>query len=215
MGASASASASRWPSVATARRTAPFGALGVMQVDAVEIVARLFGRDRKARLVDQAAQLGRLDVELGRRGLARHGLEVGRRKRRQRKSRASGRNRQPALATGRARFPSPRAAFCTTSKSVCAGAVIEPAFLILASAASVASMSRSVAVRLSRSPSAWSRMLDRIGIVFRRSTTAWTWESARIRALRSMVSFIRPTSSGGASVLAARRFFPENASARR
>jgi hypothetical protein len=27
----------------------------------------------------------------------------------------------------------------------------------------------------------------------RRSTTAWTWDSARIRALRSMVSFIRPT----------------------
>ena len=42
----------------------------------------------------------------------------------------------------------------------------------LASAASVASISRSVAVRRRRSPSASIRILDRIGIVLRRSTTA-------------------------------------------
>jgi hypothetical protein len=66
----------------------------------------------------------------------------------------------------------PSGSLRTTSNSVWAGAVTEPAFLIEASAASVASMSRSVAVRRRRSPSATIRMLDRIGMVFRRSTTA-------------------------------------------
>ena len=45
-----------------AQRRLP-GPLCGVQVDTVQIVARLLGRDRKARLLDQALEVGRRDFE--------------------------------------------------------------------------------------------------------------------------------------------------------
>src|SRR5690625_2113151 len=48
----------------------------------------------------------------------------------------------------------------------------------------------SVAVSPSRPSEASSKTFERIGMVFRRSTTLWTWASDRRKAALSMVSFI-------------------------
>src|SRR5579859_8286198 len=48
----------------------------------------------------------------------------------------------------------------------------------------------SVADRLKRPLSARSRTFDRMGMVFLRSTTLWTWPRARSSAARSMVIFM-------------------------
>ena len=46
--------------------------LGRMQVDAVQVIARLLGRDRKPRAVDQAAQFGGRQCEMMRQLAGRH-----------------------------------------------------------------------------------------------------------------------------------------------
>ena len=74
-----------------------FCALSVVQVDAVQIIARLFRGDRKARLVDEAAQLGCVHLEFHGGGFLRHGLEVGGRQGRQREFRTAGRDREAAF----------------------------------------------------------------------------------------------------------------------
>jgi ABC-type uncharacterized transport system involved in gliding motility auxiliary subunit len=76
---------------------------------------------------------------------------------------------------------------------VCAATVVAPARLTIAGARSTTSMSRSVARKLTASPSASISTLERIGIVFRRSTTDCARLMARRRALRSMLSFIAAT----------------------
>ena len=54
-GSSSSKRARRWPSVATARSIRVLSFLRGMQINAVQIEARFFGRDREARLVDRCA----------------------------------------------------------------------------------------------------------------------------------------------------------------
>jgi hypothetical protein len=58
-GAGVSQRASRWPSVATARSTMSLSPSAVCTIDAVQVVARLFGRDRELRAVDQVSSKGR------------------------------------------------------------------------------------------------------------------------------------------------------------
>ena len=66
-GAAMSTRASRWPSVATARSIVRrSGRLDGVEEDAVEVVARLLGRDRELRLVDEAPQVRRRQRELER-----------------------------------------------------------------------------------------------------------------------------------------------------
>ncbi len=66
--------ARRCPSVATARKVSLLPRGRGVQIDAVEIVARLFGRDRELRLVDHLLQIGGLQPEA-----VRHvaGIEIG------------------------------------------------------------------------------------------------------------------------------------------
>ncbi len=84
----------------------------------------------------------------------------------------------------------PSGSLRTMSNRVCAATVVVPLRATCAGSCATSDRSMSVAVRPSRSPSAASLTLDRIGIVVRRSTTFWTWASDRNRAARSMVSFM-------------------------
>ena len=58
VGAGSSTRASRCPSVATARSIVRAGDIDGVEIDAVEVVARLLGGDRELRLLDQALQVG-------------------------------------------------------------------------------------------------------------------------------------------------------------
>ena len=87
LGAGSSAWASRWPSVATARSVGSLPRCGGVQIDAVEVVARLFRGDGKARLVDQALQVLGGDLELV---AELAGGEIGKILRRQRLQREAG-----------------------------------------------------------------------------------------------------------------------------
>src|SRR3984885_2194210 len=73
---------------------------------------------------------------------------------------------------------------------MCAGAVAAPFRNTSAVRDSTISISRSVAGSLRRPVPASIRTFDRIGIVFRRSTTLWTWLSAFRKAPRSTVIFM-------------------------
>ena len=68
--------------------------------------------------------------------------------------------------------------------------MIWPGCSTWAKASSMISMSRSVAEKVRRSPSAESSTLERIGIVFRRSTALCTCPSAFRSAARSIVNFM-------------------------
>jgi hypothetical protein len=68
--------------------------------------------------------------------------------------------------------------------------VVEPVLEALASTLSVMARSMSVAARLRRPFAAVIRTLDRMGIVFRRSTTLCTWARALRSAARSIVNFM-------------------------
>src|SRR5262247_2027340 len=71
-----------------------------------------------------------------------------------------------------------------------AGTVVAPPWPTSAGMVSVSSRSRSVALKASLERSALTRTLARIGMVFRRSTTRWTWPSDFNRAARSTVTFM-------------------------
>src|SRR5262245_9709098 len=71
-----------------------------------------------------------------------------------------------------------------------AGTVVAPPWPTSAAIDSVTSRSRSVALKASVERSALIRTLARIGMVFRRSTTRWTWLSDFSRAARSTVTFM-------------------------
>src|SRR5712692_4382831 len=73
---------------------------------------------------------------------------------------------------------------------MCAGTVVEPPGPTSAAIVSVISRSRSVALKLSLERSALISTLARIGIVFRRSTTRWTWPSDFRSCARSTVTFM-------------------------
>ena len=184
--------ASRWPSVATQRSTGPSGPCGGVHVDAVQVVAGLLGRDRELRLVEQPPQhrgrAGEVGLVLG----ARHDREVLARQRREAEVRASGADLEPAgdAVVGRAR-PSPRPAACGRSRAACGRRpCVAPARLTIAGARSITSMSRSVARKLTWSPSASISTFARIGMVLRRSTTDCARLMALRRALRSTLSFM-------------------------
>ncbi len=81
---------------------------------------------------------------------------------------------------------------------VWAATVVAPARPTIAFALSITSMSRSVARKLTWSPSASISTFDRMGMVLRRSTTDCARLIARRRALRSMLSFmLSPLRKGG------------------
>src|SRR6056297_290885 len=84
----------------------------------------------------------------------------------------------------------PSGSLRTISCSVTALTVVAPARSTLAGATSTTSISRSVARRLTWSPSASIRTLARIGMVLRRSTTDCAWATAFKRAARSIENFI-------------------------
>ena len=84
----------------------------------------------------------------------------------------------------------PSGSLRTISWSVCAPTVVAPARVTIAGTLSVTSMSRSVARKLTASPSASMSTLARIGIVLRRSTTDCARLMALRRAPRSMLSFM-------------------------
>src|ERR1700722_16037152 len=71
-----------------------------------------------------------------------------------------------------------------------AGAVAAPLRSTSAGSDSTISISRSVAVSFSLPLPASIRTFDRMGMVFRRSTTLWTWLSAFKKAPRSTVIFM-------------------------
>src|SRR3569833_2247438 len=71
-----------------------------------------------------------------------------------------------------------------------AGTVVAPPGETSAAVVSITSRSRSVAVRLRLPLSAVIRTLARIGIVFRRSTTRYTWPSDFSNSARSTVTFM-------------------------
>src|SRR5205823_11992135 len=73
---------------------------------------------------------------------------------------------------------------------MCAGTVVAPPGPTSAEIVSVISTSRSVALKASLDFSALISTLARIGKVFRRSTTRWTWPSDLNSAARSTVTFI-------------------------
>jgi hypothetical protein len=75
----------------------------------------------------------------------------------------------------------------TISCSGAAATVVAPARSTIAGARSTTSMSRSVARKLDRSPSASISTLARIGMVLRRSTTDCAWLTAFSSAPRSML----------------------------
>ncbi len=94
-GKGASIRASRCPSVATQRRTGPSSRLGHMHVDAVEVIARLLGRDGEFRLVEQPPEDRRGGREIRRVFRRRHYREIFLRQCRERKHRAPGLHREP------------------------------------------------------------------------------------------------------------------------
>ena len=71
-----------------------------------------------------------------------------------------------------------------------AGAVAAPLRSTSAGIDSTISISRSVAVSFSLPLPASINTFDRMGMVFRRSTTLWTWLSAFKKAPRSTVIFM-------------------------
>src|SRR5438876_7130203 len=96
---------------------------------------------------------------------------------------------------------------------MCAGTVVAPPGPTSAEIVSVISTSRSVALKASLDFSALISTLARIGMVFRRSTTRWTWPSDLNSAARSTVTFIVSirllalgASKGGREVGACARF---------
>jgi hypothetical protein len=77
------------------------------------------------------------------------------------------------------------------SNRVWAGTVIAPGVSTAAPITSTIWRSKSVAISfMPPSAEASSRTLDRIGMVFRRSTTDCTWLSAFSKVARSIVAFI-------------------------
>ena len=99
LGSGTSTRARRWPSVATPRSTwVPLDG-GGMEIDAVQVVARLLGGDGEAGAVDDALEVGRRELEAVRQVALGHGREVGRRQALQGEARAAGANGQ-AVAVG-------------------------------------------------------------------------------------------------------------------
>jgi hypothetical protein len=73
---------------------------GGVQVDAIEVVARLLGRDRELGLVDQALELGGAELELVSHVAGGEIGEVALRQRLQREARAAGADRQHGAVAG-------------------------------------------------------------------------------------------------------------------
>ncbi len=82
-----------------------------------------------------------------------------------------------------------------------AGTVVAPGVSTMAAMLSTTSRSRSVALRLRLPPSACSMTLERIGMVFRRSTTRCTWVRDFKSSVRSSVTFMRNVHSSGRSIV--------------
>jgi hypothetical protein len=88
------------------------------------------------------------------------------------------------------------------SNRVWAETVVAPGWVTLASTVSTIWRSRSVAISLRPPPSVASmRTLERIGIVFLRSTTDWTWPRLLRSVARSIVAFIGSPKLTGQGVL--------------
>ena len=168
------------------------GGAGRVQIDAVEIIARLFGRDRELGLVDQPLEVGGRQRE---RMAHLAGGEIGEiafRQGLQGEARAPGADREHGAVAGA--FDHDLRALGQLAHDVVEhvrrhGGGCLPAKLRRRSQ-SVTSRSRSVAFRLSLPLSALTSTLARIGMVLRRSTTRWTWPSDLKSSARSTVTFM-------------------------
>ena len=166
--------------------------LGRVQIDAVQVVAGLLGRDRKAGAVDQGAQLAGGQREMMRQFAGRHHRVVLRRQAGEGEGRAA--RAQHHLVAPAHRLQLDLGAFAQLADDVVervrrrggAPVALDPR----RRPRSTISRSMSVALSASWPASARSSTFDRIGIVVRRSTTLCTWLSALRRAARSMVSFM-------------------------
>ncbi len=151
------------------------GAAGRVQIDAVEVIAGLFGRDRKLRAVDQALDVGSRQRERVRHVAGGEVRKVALRQRLQREARAAGADREHrTVAVGlqhdlRAvgQFAHDVIEHVRRHRGGTAGRGF-------AASVSVTSRSRSVAFSDSLAFSARTSTLPRIGMVLRRSTTRWT-----------------------------------------
>src|SRR5215813_7329454 len=103
---------------------------------------------------------------------------------------------------------------------MCAGTVVTPPGDTSALTVSITSRSRSVALNASLERSARISTLARIGMVLRRSTTRWTWDSDLRSSARSTVTFMRDPARWQVKVPArggewSRRGYPAAGSPRR
>jgi hypothetical protein len=71
-----------------------------VEEDAVQVIARLFGRDRKARLVDEAAEFGWLDLEARLEAVGRHRGKIAGRQDRQVQARFAGGDEEARIVAG-------------------------------------------------------------------------------------------------------------------
>jgi hypothetical protein len=167
-------------------------ALGGVHVDAVEVVARLLGRDREPRLVDQLRHVRRRQAEADAQLLLPDRRELVGRQGGQVEDRAGGADRD--LARLPVLLDRDRAAVGQLADDVeegvgrdrrgaGAGDVRPPRW-------ATSDRSMSVAVRADPLGVRASLTLERIGMVVRRSTTFWTWLRDRNRAARSIDSFM-------------------------
>ena len=99
-GSGSSTCARRWPSVATARSVGVLAVPGGVQVDAVQVIARLLGRDRELGLVDQPLEIGGGELERMRHLAGGEIGEVAFRQGLQGEARATGAQRQHGAVAG-------------------------------------------------------------------------------------------------------------------
>ena len=164
-----------------------------VEVEAVQVVARLLGGDREAGLVDQPDQVGGVDGDRIGEPLGRHHREVAGRQHRQVEARAPGLHRQARILAGVAQRDV--GALRQLADDLVEGVRRrgDLAGALDLGRARVGDLHVEVGGREGDAGpgSADSSTFERIGIVLRRSTTLCTCPSAFNSAARSIVSFIQ------------------------
>jgi hypothetical protein len=162
-----------------------------VEIEAVQIVAGLFGRDRETGLVDQTDQLVGIDRDAARQAVRAHDREVAGRQHRQVEARTAGLDHQAGVIAAEAQRDVGAVGQLADDFIEGVGRRGDLAGDVDLSQALVDDLHVQIGRReRQRVASADSRMFDRIGMVLRRSTTLCTCPSAFRSAARSIVSFI-------------------------
>ena len=164
--------------------------VGDVQVDAVQIVTRLLGRDGEAGLVDDLAQGRGRQLEAGRQLALGDHREIVARQRRQGEAGAAGIDLHPPLGGDQLDL----AALGQLADDVEQGVGRDRGRAGIGDIGFDRLVDLEVEIGRHQPDAALLpasiRTFDRIGIVFRRSTTLWTWPRPLRSVARSIVAFI-------------------------